>query len=78
MEQIDVKVKKWGNSFGIVLPMKVIEKENLSEGKEIMITVQSKEKTKVKDVFGMLKKELHGIDTLKALKEVDKAFWSKE
>lgn len=78
MEQIDVKVKKWGNSFGIVLPMKVVEKENLSEGKEIMVTVQSKEKTKVKDVFGALRRELHNIDTQKALKEVDKAFWSKE
>lgn len=78
MEQVDVKVKRWGNSFGIVLPMKVVEKENLSEGKEIIITIQSKEKTKVKDVFGILKKELSKIDTQKALRDVDKAFWSEE
>lgn len=78
MEQIDARVKKWGNSFGIVLPMKVIERENLTEGKEIMVTVQSKEKTKVKDVFGILKKELNNVDAQKALREVDKAFWSKK
>ena len=78
MDQIDVKVKKWGNSLGIILPMRIVEKENLSDGKEIMITIQSKEKTKVKEVFGVLKKELNDIDTQKALKEVDKAFWSKE
>ena len=78
MEQIDVQVKKWRNSFGIVLPRKVVESEKLSEGKEVMITVQSKEKTKVKDVFGLLKKELNNIDTQKTLKEVDRAFWSKD
>ncbi len=75
MEQVDVKVKRWGNSFGIILPVRVVEKENLSEGKEIIVTIQSKEKTKVKDVFGILKKELSKVDTQKALREVDKAFW---
>ena len=78
MEQIDVRVKKWGNSYGIVLPIRIVEKESLSEGKEIMITIQAKNKTKVKNVFGILKKELSKVDTRKMLKEVDKAFWSKE
>ncbi len=77
MEQVDAKVKRWGNSFGIILPVRVVEKENLSEGKEIIVTIQSKEKTKVKDVFGILKKELSKVDTQKALREVDKAFWSE-
>ena len=77
-ETIKTKLQRWGNSFGIVLPMKVVEKENLSEGKEITITVDSKEKTKVKEVFGILKKELRNVDTQKALKEVDEAFWSEE
>ena len=78
MEQIDVKVKRWGNSFGIVLPVRVVEKEKLGEGKEIIVTIQSKEKTKVKDVFGILKKEISKVDTQRALREVDKAFWSEE
>ncbi len=40
--------------------------------------MQSKDKTKVKDVFGILKKELNKVDTQKALQEVDKAFWHEE
>ena len=47
MEKTTVQVKRWGNSFGIVLPMKVVEKENLKEGVEITIIVQSKKKTTV-------------------------------
>ncbi len=78
MEQIHTKVRRWGNSFGIVLPMRVVEKENLKEGAEITITIKPKEITKVKDVFGILKKELKDIDTQKALREVDKAFWPEE
>ncbi len=78
MEQINTRVKKWGNSLGIVLPMKVVEKENLSEGKEITITIENKGKTKVKDVFGILAKELKNVDTKKALRDVDKAFWPEE
>ncbi len=77
MEQISTKVKRWGNSFGIVLPMKIVEKENLKEGVEIKVTIETKDKTKVKDVFGILKEELKNVDTEKALREVDKAFWPK-
>jgi len=78
MEQIDAKVKKWGNSFGIVLPMKVIEKEKLREGKEVTVTIRPRKITKVKDIFGILKEELKNVDTQKALREVDKAFWPED
>jgi len=40
MEQITTKVKRWGNSFGVLLPKKVVEQEHLDEGSEITITVQ--------------------------------------
>lgn len=78
MEQINVKLKKWGNSYGVLLPMKVIEKENLKEGKEITVTVRPREMTRVRDVFGILKKELKNVDTKKALREVDKALWPED
>ena len=82
MEKTTVQVKRWGNSFGIVLPMKVVEKENLKEGVEITIIVQSKKKTTVGDLMRIsrslgLDKKLKNIDTSKALREVDKAFWSE-
>lgn len=78
MEQINVKIKKWGNSYGVVLPMDVVIKEKLKDGKEVTLTVTPRKITKVKDVFGILKEELKNVDTRKALREVDKAFWPED
>jgi len=39
------KVKRWGNSLGIVLPKTRVEEEGLKEGKEVKVTVR-----KVSDV----------------------------
>lgn len=80
MEQINVKVKKWGNSFGVVLPMKVIEKEKLEEGSELTLTLHPKKKTTVADLMKVseelrLNKKLENVDTKKALREIDKVFW---
>ena len=75
MEQIETKLKKWGNSLGVVLPRKVIQKENLREGNELVVTIELSDKTKVKDIFGILRDRLKNVDTKKALKEVDSAFW---
>ncbi len=73
MEQINVKVKKWGNSFGIVLPKTLVDNQQLKEGAEIEILVQAKNKTRVKDVFGILKGKIKR-DTESLLKEVDRDF----
>ncbi len=73
MEQINAKVKKWGNSLGIVLPKTLVDNQQLKEGTEIEILVQAKNKTKVKDVFGILKGKIKR-DTKSLLKEVDRDF----
>ncbi|MBI2631681.1 AbrB/MazE/SpoVT family DNA-binding domain-containing protein [Candidatus Pacearchaeota archaeon] len=83
MEQINVKVKKWGNSFGVVLPIRIVEKERLKEGSEITLTMQSRKKMTVGDLMRISKelgldKALKDIDTQKALREVDKAFWPED
>jgi len=70
METINVKVKKWGNSLGVVLPRDILDNENISEGSDIEISVRAKHKTKVKDIFGMLKGKLTR-DTDEVLREVD-------
>ena len=75
MQKTIVRVKKWGNSFGIVLPKAVIDDQHIKEGTEIEVFVQAKNKTKVREVFGILKNELKNVDTQKALREVDKSFW---
>ena len=50
---IEVTVKKWGNSFGIVLPKEIVERENLKENKKIMINIIKK--ADLSDIFGSLK-----------------------
>mgnify|MGYP001604612244 CR=1 FL=1 len=74
METINIKVKKWGNSFGIILPKKMIDKKEIKEGTEIEITIQTKGKTKVKDIFGIMKEKLKK-PTDEIMKETDKDLW---
>ena len=51
MEQLRTKIKKWGNSFGILVPAGLVQKEKLGEGAEVTVTIESERKTKVGDVF---------------------------
>lgn len=51
---VEVRVKKWGNSMGVILPKLFIEKENLQENDNILIEVVKE--ADLSDVFGMIKK----------------------
>ena len=82
MELINVKAKKWGNSIGIVLPKPIVEKENISEGTDLVINVKAKNRTTAGDLAALsikmgLVKKLSKINTQEALKKVDEAFWSE-
>ena len=73
MQKTNVKVKKWGNSFGIILPAEIVKNENIKENTELEILINLKNKTKAGDIFGILKGKLtKGTDDL--LKEVDRDF----
>jgi antitoxin component of MazEF toxin-antitoxin module len=83
MEQIETRAKKWGNSLGIVLPSKVVEKEKIDEETDLVISVRTKKKTTVGELMEFSKKmgiakKLSNVDTAKALKEIDRAFWPEE
>ena len=73
METKDIKVRKWGNSFGIVIPKDIIEKQDIKEGITVRINIQVKDKTTAKDIFGILKGRIKK-DTDVLLKEVNKDF----
>lgn len=73
METKEVKVKKWGNSLGVILPREIVNKQKISEGATIKINVQTKDKTKAGDIFGILKNEFKR-STEDILKEVDEDF----
>lgn len=49
----EVTVRKWGNSFGVVLPKELIEKQNLTENETICINVVKV--AHIKHVFGTVK-----------------------
>src|SRR3989344_8169093 len=50
---IESKLKKWGNSVGVIIPSNALKEENLREGEEIVVEV--KKKSSIKDLFGSLK-----------------------
>ena len=51
---IAAKIKRWGNSMGIILPKVLIEKEELNENDTILIEVVKE--ADLSDIFGMIKK----------------------
>jgi antitoxin component of MazEF toxin-antitoxin module len=48
--QAKSKLKRWGNSFGVVLPKDIVEKEGLREGEEVEISVRRA--SDIKRLFG--------------------------
>lgn len=44
------KVKRWGNSFGVLVPKEIVEKEGLKEGEEVEISVRKV--SDIKHLFG--------------------------
>ncbi len=77
MEKTNVKVRKWGNSFGVILPKSIVDKQDIKDGMEIEIIVETKNKTKVKDVFGILKGKLKRPEksTQEIMNEIDEELW---
>jgi len=73
METINTKAKKWGNSFGIILPADVVRNNEIKEGTDIEVRINIKNKTKAREIFGILEGKLKR-DTDDLLKEVDRDF----
>lgn len=51
MIEIKTKLRKWGNSFGIVVPLKFAESAKIKDGDEITILLKN-EKPNLKKLFG--------------------------
>lgn len=51
MIEIKSKLRKWGNSFGLVVPQKAVEEENFREGDEITVLLSGK-RPNLKKLFG--------------------------
>jgi antitoxin component of MazEF toxin-antitoxin module len=40
---IETKVKKWGNSVGILIPKEDVKKLHLKQGEQVLVNIQRKE-----------------------------------
>ena len=50
---IQTRLRRWGNSFGIVVPSEIMQEKNFQEGEEVVVDIQKK--NKIKEIFGSLK-----------------------
>ena len=79
MEQIRTKVKKWGNSFGLVIPKEIINREGLKEDADVFITIEPKRYTTVGDLMELAKKfklkRKSKKSTQEIMDEIDREFW---
>lgn len=58
MSIVETKLRKWGNSFGVVIPIDVVEKEGMKEDQQIRIIVVKDSREAFRKTFGMLKGRL--------------------
>jgi len=79
MERTTVKLRKWGNSFGVTIPLNLIQNQNLKEGSELEITLEPKDKMTVNDFIKIRGKiKLRKVNVCKILNNIDKEFLPEE
>ena len=81
MEKLKTRVRKLGDSFGIILPEGIVNSERLKDGAEITITIESDNHMRVRDLIEFTKKQkLHKVkkDAQQIIHEIDKDLWGDE
>jgi len=72
---IVAKTKKWGNSIGIIIPKEELNKRNIKEDQEIVITIEKKENP-LKELFGFGKgKKLTQGSIKESRKLMESKYW---
>jgi len=74
MIEYETKLRKWGNSIGLIIPKEDVKKEGLRDDESVRAIIIPKKMVKVKDIFGKLKFKK---STEEIMKEVDKELDSK-
>jgi len=54
MIEFESKLKKWGNSFGVVVPKSILNEGGLKENFKVQVMIKT-EKTPLENAFGSLK-----------------------
>ncbi|MEK6914922.1 MAG: AbrB/MazE/SpoVT family DNA-binding domain-containing protein [Nanoarchaeota archaeon] len=74
MIELKTKLKRWGNSFGIVVPISFVEKEGVKEGEEVVILMKKEKKNVLRETFGTYK---FNKSTKQMMKEMDKELYNE-
>jgi len=61
------KIRKWGNSFGVLVPKDLIEKENFKLNEEVVVKLEKKKD--ISKVFGILKTKRSTEDLMREIRE---------
>ena len=69
MIEIKAKVKKWGNSLGIIIPTEIIKDEHIKPEQEVSIVINPKRFATGKDIAGTWKTKK---STHQLMREIDK------
>jgi antitoxin component of MazEF toxin-antitoxin module len=57
MISISTRLRRVGNSLGVIVPSQIINQKNLREGQGIVITIQRKNKTTIGDILREARKQ---------------------
>ena len=71
MEQFDAEVKRWGNSFGIVIPARLMKRAGLDEKSTVRVCLSPANETPQELTFGALKT---GQDLQEAMDGIDEGY----
>lgn len=50
---VEVVVRRWGNSLGVTLPKEVVDTQHIRENERLFIGIQKERPLKVADIFGL-------------------------
>ena len=73
MIEVETKVRKWGRSFGVVIPKEKIKEEGIKENETITLLIGRKTNV-LKETFGTLKFKR---TTQEILDESDREDWDE-
>ena len=55
MFRTKLKVRKWGNSFGTVIPKNIVKRKKLKDGSSIEVLIPENKKINLEEIFGTFK-----------------------
>ena len=73
MLEVEAKVRKWGRSFGVVIPKDKVKEEGIKENETIKLLIAKKTNV-LKETFGTFKFKK---STQEMLDEIDREAWDE-